>query len=134
MSEGVNKDIHNLLDLNIAHSANSQSTDKWVGIFDILSQYTTLETISSLSLLCRQYLDEGGHRHHGHVRLASRIVDKVQVHHFLDFKDGNVHNVENIRKEGRHVVSHCHVGDDFLHHCLLALVLWIALVRVQFGP
>lgn len=99
MSEGVNKDIDNLLDLNIAHSTNSQSTDKWVGVFDILSQCTTLETTSFLSLLCRHYLDERGHRHHGHVRLASRIVDKVQVHHFLDFKNGNVHNIEDIRKE-----------------------------------
>ena len=69
--------------------------------------------------------------HHCHVRFASGIVDEVQIDHFLNFKYRNVHDVDNVGKQWRHVVSHSHISNNLLHHCLLLCVLGVPFVGIE---
>jgi hypothetical protein len=77
------------------------------------------------------YLDEHGDGHHSHVWFTSCVIDEVQVNHFLDFQYWYIHNIDYIGKKWRHVVSHCHVSHNLLHHCLLLCVLWITFVGIE---
>lgn len=120
VTQRIDETVNDLFNLNVAHGTNGKRTNKWIWVFDILRTSGVSHVRITTGRYVYLYLDEGGDGHHGHVRLAASIVDQIKVDHFLNFEDRNVHYVENIGKQGRHVVAHGHVGNDFLHHRLFA--------------
>lgn len=61
-------------------------------------------------------------------------MNQVEVDHFLNFQNWNLHAAEHVREERGHVVAHGHVGDDLLEcHAFLG-VFCVALVSRELCP
>ena len=90
-----------------------------------------INTVSSLTARLSTYPTEGLNSLIGHLRLRFGIVDQEKVDHLFDLEDRNGHAGDDVWVEGRHVVSHGHVGDDFFESLLFAGIIPVLLVRVE---
>lgn len=66
-----------------------------------------------------------------HLGFGLGIVDQEEINHFFDLEDGDGHASDDVWVERGHVVSHCHVGDDFFECLFLAGVVPVLLIRVE---
>lgn len=94
-TEGLAQVLGDSIDTDAPHGPHGEGADEGVGVAGIL--------------------DEGVDGKEGELRLGLGVVDKVEVHEFLELDVPRLHAVEDVGEEHRNVLSDGHRGDDLLH-------------------